>query len=578
MGEWRGGLVVMVLAMVVMYEGLVVDVEGAGAWRVVTKNAGITAMHAAVAPVTGNVVLLHQTNNGPSNMTFPDGRCKYYPDDRFLPKDCFVHSVIIDPNSGVVRPLFFQTDTQCSSGQFLRDGTLGQTGGDREGTQITRTLPFKCMYVNPTDKICDWVESSQKMAANTRWYATNQLLPDGRQIVVGGRGSPSYEFVPPYTVPPPKYDMPFLNVTSFDGPDKTKNGPNNIYPYVYLLPSSGYLYIFANRDSIIFDYKNNVVIRSFPQIPGNPRNYPSGGSSVMLPLTWQNGFKNKVEVVVCGGATVTWVANNSMPQPYCSVSCGRIEVTKAGSDWAMENMDIPRCMGDMVLLPDTNVLIINGAQRGWQGWDNAAEPAKNPILYNPTKPAGQRFTTLDAPPSGTPRMYHSTANLLTDGSVMVAGSNTNEFYKFTNNNKYWPPPGRFFPTELSVETFTPPYAGLGDRPVILSSNATTVKFNSVLQIVFWDNISQNPSTDTFLFTLNPPAFSTHSFSHGQRLVSLQALKITTTSGTQNGKPGNMRTVDLQIPVYTTVLPPAYYMLWVVKNGNPSVSCLWIQTR
>lgn len=63
---------VMAVAVALQLLVGVSPVEAAqGVWRVVSTNAGITAMHAAVAPGTGNVVFLHQTNNGPSNMTFP---------------------------------------------------------------------------------------------------------------------------------------------------------------------------------------------------------------------------------------------------------------------------------------------------------------------------------------------------------------------------------------------------------------------------------------------------------------------------------------------------------------------------
>ncbi len=47
--------------------------------------------------------------------------------------DCTAHSAIFDPVSGTIRPLFIQTDTWCSSGQFDADGTLVQTGGDNDG-------------------------------------------------------------------------------------------------------------------------------------------------------------------------------------------------------------------------------------------------------------------------------------------------------------------------------------------------------------------------------------------------------------------------------------------------------------
>ena len=57
--------------MVVALQAVVLGVEAQGAWRVITKNAGVTAMHAAVTPNVGSVVILDHTNTGPSNITFP---------------------------------------------------------------------------------------------------------------------------------------------------------------------------------------------------------------------------------------------------------------------------------------------------------------------------------------------------------------------------------------------------------------------------------------------------------------------------------------------------------------------------
>jgi len=204
--------------------------------------------------------------------------------------------------------------------------------------------------VEPTDRHCDWVEAAEPLKVG-RWYSTNQLLPDGRQIIVGGRNTFTLEYAPPSSKTSAIY-FPFLNQTA------DSKGPNNWYPFVHLLPH-GELFIFANRDSIIYDYKLNKVVRTFDKIPGSARNYPSGGSSVMLPLGWENNWQ-KVYILVCGGAT------SVISQASCQTTCGRIEVTNgvANATWAMEVMPSPRCMGDMVLLPDTNVMIINGAKNG----------------------------------------------------------------------------------------------------------------------------------------------------------------------------------------------------------------------
>ena len=204
----------------------------------------------------------------------------------------------------------------------------------------------------PTNGTCNWVELTTEQLQQPRWYATNQLLPDGRQIIIGGRAVFNLEYIPP-SANGALY-FPFLNATNDAQND-------NLYPFVHLLPT-GNLYIFANRDSIVYNYLTNTVVQTFPTIPGNPRNYPSAGSSVMLPLLAANEF-SVVEILICGGAQY-----GAFLQPWtnmsCSITCERMVITDPNPVWLEEDMPMARCMGDMILLPNTDVLIINGAGFG----------------------------------------------------------------------------------------------------------------------------------------------------------------------------------------------------------------------
>jgi hypothetical protein len=57
--------------------------------------------------------------------------------------DCTAHSAVLDLGTNTIRPLYIETDTWCSSGQFNGDGTLVQTGGDNDGfSKVTYTLNF----------------------------------------------------------------------------------------------------------------------------------------------------------------------------------------------------------------------------------------------------------------------------------------------------------------------------------------------------------------------------------------------------------------------------------------------------
>lgn len=399
-----------------------------GTWELLLDNAGIASMHTAVTHYN-TVIFLDRTNIGRSEIDLPNGECRENDDELALKKDCTAHSVMFDPSSNSVRALWVQTDPWCSSGQFQGDGTMVQTGGDFEGIKKIRTL-VPC----GRDDECDWVEERTELSEG-RWYATNQILPDGKtQIVIGGRDAYTYEFVPKRNRNEGVFYLKLLEDTNSAQGD-------NMYPYVHLLPS-GDLYIFANRDSIVLNYKTDKVVKTFPRIPGEPRNYPSAGSSVMLPIDQASSY-TVVEVLVCGGARNRAFTNYRQQYP-ASLTCGRMVVTDNDPKWAMEDMPMPRTMGDMIILPMGEVLIINGAENGSQGWGRASNAVLTPVKYA-TYNAGNRFETLAA--SDIPRVYHSTANLLVDGRILLAGSNTHQYYTFT---------GRF-PTELRIDAFSPPY-------------------------------------------------------------------------------------------------------------------------
>lgn len=151
-----------------------------------------------------------------------------------------------------------------------------------------------------------------------------------------------------------EFYLPLLNATNDAQND-------NLYPFVHLLPD-GNLFIFANQDSIVYNYATNTVVKTLPKIPGEPRNYPSAGSSVMLPLQASNQFLF-VEILVCGGAQYGAYLQPWLPKT-CSTTCERITVTDANPVWVEETMPLARCMGDMVLLPTMDVLIVNGASTG----------------------------------------------------------------------------------------------------------------------------------------------------------------------------------------------------------------------
>ncbi|KAI8556718.1 hypothetical protein RHMOL_Rhmol05G0275900 [Rhododendron molle] len=154
-----------------------------GTWEVIVQNAGIAAMHAAVTWFN-TVVLLDRTDIGASNLSLPivNGvqQCRHDPNDLALTTDCSAHSALLD--------LTIQTDTWCSSGQFLPDGTLLQSGGFNDGNTKFRTFT-PCKHTSS----CDWVDSKHLVvprALSVLYDYVNNVIINNLPLI--GGGPPNY--------------------------------------------------------------------------------------------------------------------------------------------------------------------------------------------------------------------------------------------------------------------------------------------------------------------------------------------------------------------------------------------------
>ncbi|PSS31286.1 Aldehyde oxidase [Actinidia chinensis var. chinensis] len=517
-----------------------------GQWALLQPNIGIVAMHMQLLS-NDRVVIFDRTDFGLSNISLPNGQCRIDKTDTALKTDCSAHSIEYDVASNSIRPLTVLTDVWCSSGAVLPDGRLLQTGGFNDGDHAVR------IYRPCSD--CDWDEIKSGLTQR-RWYATNQILPDGRQIIIGGRRQFNYEFYPKTNSDSKAYNLRFLVET---------NDPkieNNLYPLVFL-NVDGNLFIFANNRAILFDYTKDVVVRNYPKLPDqNPRSYPSTGSGVLLPLKSLQGGEIGAEVLVCGGAPKgSHVSAMNGKFVGALNTCGRIKITDPEPVWVMETMPLARVMGDMVLLPNGNVLIINGGATGTAGWEFGRDPVLKPVVYWPDNSIGSRFEIQN--PSTIPRMYHSTAVLLRDGRVLIGGSNPHTYYNFT---------GVFFPTELRLEAFLPSYLNSESnnlRPKVISpASSVKIKYGQRLVVRFMVTGSVNRNLVTV--TMIAPSFNTHSFSMNQRLLVLGRGNVITL-----GK--STYEVEVVTPGSGNLAPSGYYMLFVVHQEIPSEG-IWVQIQ
>ncbi|XP_024969941.1 aldehyde oxidase GLOX1-like [Cynara cardunculus var. scolymus] len=528
--------------LLVLFQAAPCPVAAAGgSWSVLLPSIGISAMHMQLLP-NDRVVMYDRTDFGISNISLPDGKCR--PNST----DCSAHSVEYDIASNSIRPLMVLTNVWCSSGTLMPDGRLVQTGGWDDGYRVVR--------IYKSCDSCDWQEIPKGLNQQ-RWYATNHILPDGRQIIIGGRQAFNYEFYPKMSTTENSPSLPFLVQTN------EPNVENNLYPFVFLNPD-GNLFVFANNRAILLDYSKNQVLKTYPTMPdGQPRNYPSTGSAVLLPLRIKNGTVNAVEVLVCGGAPKgAFVNANNGIFDGALDTCGRIKISDPNPQWVMETMPMARVMSDMLLLPNAQILIINGVSAGVAGWELGRNPVLSPVIYQADNQAGSRFEVQN--PSTIPRVYHSTAVLLRDGRVLIGGSNAHDKYEFTNV---------LYPTELSLEAFSPSYldsSSSGLRPrIILPVTNTKIRYGNRLVIVF--TVSGLVDPNSVSVTMVAPSFNTHSFSMNQRLMVLDG-------GVANKILGNSRyQVVVTTPPSGNIAPAGNYLLFVVHKEIPSPG-VWVQMQ
>jgi Glyoxal oxidase N-terminus len=380
-----------------------------------------------------------------------------------------------------VKPLHMQSNSFCAGGTFLSNGTMINVGGnpvvehhtssadfgDSDGRQTIR-LFNPCN--TPDASGCDMYENHSRIRmASPRWYNTVLRIPDGSAMIIGGAkkggwinnstvNNPTIEYYPPKAIHGSMglpIHIPFLVDTL----------NSNLFPIAFVL-SDGNIFMAANQDAMIYDWKNNTE-RRLPSIPNGVRvTYPMTGTGLLLPLSPQNNYTP--EILLCGGSVIDdhKAGYEISSQDPASDQCSRMVLSDDGiaTGWQVERMPQARTMADAVLLPTGKVLIINGASTGISGYgnvmnqvgtSNAANPVTTPVLYDPTAPAGQRFLSAGMPTSQIPRLYHSVATLTPNGDVMVAGSNPN---LDRSELKYG--------TEYRVEWFKPPYMTM-DRPEIL---------------------------------------------------------------------------------------------------------------
>jgi hypothetical protein len=235
------------------------------------------------------------------------------------------------------------------------------------------------------------------------------------------------------------------------------------------------------------------------------------GSAVMLP---------DERILMMGGAATNSGATTATTEI--------LDLGATAPTWrATAPMEQARRNFNAVLLPDGTVFAVGGNQG--TGFYNS--PVLTPELFDP---ATELWTPMA--PHTAPRAYHSTAALLPDGRVLAAGQNDGTM-------------------QTTLEIYSPPYLFAGPRPVI-GSAPDAVSYGESFPIATTDAATVDDAV------LIRASSSTHGVNFDQRSVELHF-----TAGSD--------ALQATAPASGSEAPPGWYMLFLVRDGVPSVA-EWVQ--
>ncbi|KAA1477811.1 DUF1929-domain-containing protein [Dentipellis sp. KUC8613] len=528
-------------------------------------------------------------------------------------------AAIWDLNSNQATAMDMQTNPFCAAGMHLPNGSFATFGGNGAitigGDTGSEKYPgnnFSAIFdqtyqdydgrkairiIDPcegdvTQANCAWYDSPNGLQmSKARWYPGIEPLADGSVVLIGGFTSGGYinrnTDVPTYD---PLYEggaaEPTFEFYPSRGGDPQvmqfmgQTAGLNAYAHTYLLPS-GKMLVQANISTIIWDYNNNIET-PLPPMPKNVvRVYPASGAVAMLPLTPANNYTPTV--LFCGGSDMPDEAWGNYSNPVidtfyypASPDCQRLTPEPAdGSQPAYEqddDMPVGRTMGQFIALPDGTLLVLNGGANGTAGYATntaetlsysdmpygmslAAAPVTQPAVYNPNAPKGSRWSQAGMGSSNIPRLYHSSAILLPDGSVFVAGSNPNVDVNLTT----------YFPTTYKAEIFYPSYFNATTRPQ--PQNVPTKltyggnPFDITIPASSYSG-SSNAAADNTTVWLMRGGFTTHAMNMGQRAVQLNNTYTVNNDG-------SIVLHVAQPPPNPNLFQPGPGMVFVTINGIPS---------
>lgn len=450
-------------------------------------------------PVTWPVVGTH-------NVLLPDGRVLSYGPLRAADRrpENFVYDVW-DPALGtgseahLVLPNTTPADFFCS-GQTLiaATGQVFMTGGDRTVDGVLNKSHERTAFFDPAR---NRVGAGGPMAYR-RWYPTLVTLPGGGVLALGGREDIGVPVTVPEVYHPSSGWRMLTGAASAGAFGRLRD--NWYYPRAWLAPSGRVVVVGYDGSMWSVDTAGAGAVNRFATTT-RPGNYTL--PSVMY-------APGKILSLRAERWVVSIDINGATPR---SDEAGRLAQQRLWSQ--------------ATVLADGKVLLTGGSAV----WNKLQDVAYHVELWDPATNIWARGAV-----AAKERLYHASALLLADGTVLTVGGGL---------------PGPI--TQFNAEIYYPPYlfepdgsGGLAARPTITGGATEVAPGTSfTVQVGAGQTIRRA--------TLVRAGSDTHSLNADQRFFNRTV--------SQAG-----RTVTLKAPPDRRVAPPGYYLLFVFnERGTPS---------
>jgi hypothetical protein len=450
-----------------------------GQWSSV-MNWPVVAVHAALLP-TGNVLAWTDfTINGGAQIWRPSS-------NTFVSKS------------------YNAVNLFCAGHSYLADGRLIAVGGTL--SNIDDLGPRETTIFDPVSET--WLAGG--LMKTGRYYPTSTTLGDGRILIQGGTTT-----CDTCVADTPEIYDPSTGISTELG--ASARLAFKYYPHIYVLPD-GRIIVAGQDDKAISTRVLDLTTQSWTTIDSR---IIDGHSSVMyLPG----------KIIKAGTATAD---NPGFP---AAATAYTLDMTQPSPQWqAAASMAFPRSYVNLTVLPDGQVLATGGGT-------NTDKADFTAAIYEAElwSPATRGWTTLSR--MQTPRLYHSTALLLPDATVLVAGGGR-------QNGRSQPDPK----DQPNAEIYSPPYLFKGARPVITAAPAV-ISYASVFTVTTPD------AARIASASVIPLGAVTHAFNENQRFVPLTFV-------------AGSGSLSVTAPANGNIAPPGPYMLFLVdNNGVPSVAAM-----